>query len=256
MRSQRAIFAALFATLLTCACAARSAPLRQLSDQDIIVAQLLEARRISDHRTSLERRSELVRVASNIPAEKRTTRLWIALRDELMFTAEERRSMQGEAQGEHLLNVAEIVTEWKDRMAIVPLATVIETGGGAMHALAAFGEEAAPTVIQIAMLKDTSKAHSALLTLTLMMNHKSLLPGTRATVTDVARKRLYDKQGVAVLSGAAALAVATGDPALRSRVEQLLSDRNELAKCGVTSLDDINFFLEVANDALKGKGWQ
>jgi hypothetical protein len=76
---------------------------------------------------------------------------------------------------------------------------------------------------------------------------------SRQDILALARDRLAGIQDPAVIIAACKLAVATGDSALRQRVQQLGKERRELQAMGVSDAKLADMVSRMAQDALAGK---
>ena len=152
--------------------------------------------------------------------------------------------------------VAEAVIELQDPRAIPALAGALTTGGGVARALARFGEEAAPAVLDIVMTPEsfTRAVNTGLLTLRLMAEtarrplSDEVLDGMRRA----AGQRLSGQQSVTTLWWAMDLAVLLDDEDLKRTVEQLATNPNEVVIRGVEDPSLVERTMQKAADGLAG----
>ena len=81
----------------------------------------------------------------------------------------------------------------------------------------------------------------------------SLSEASRNAILEVARERLSGVQDAGVISAACALAIATKDPTLRQRVQQLANNRAQLVAMGVSKEASIRLIQTVASRELRKK---
>jgi hypothetical protein len=132
--------------------------------------------------------------------------------------------------GELVAWLAQLVAAFRDPRAIVALAGALGSSPPAIHALAEFGEAAAPAVLQVVeRTPSISVEDDALLTLRFMAEGigGTLSDGTRSRMRRVAKARLTERQeSIVTVWMAIDLAVALNDSELRRIVQSLASDRN------------------------------
>lgn len=147
------------------------------------------------------------------------------------------------ANPERLFELARLVTELREPLAIPALAGTLGTGMGVVRALVAFGEPAAGPVIRTVASAQThyDAVDDGLVTLRMlveMQEERPLDPGTMNQIRGVAAMRLnapgYELASTGVtLRRAIDLAVVLNDPQLRQTVEGLASDPDEVRARGV-----------------------
>jgi hypothetical protein len=156
--------------------------------------------------------------------------------------------LEDDFPGEYYGAVIEVVSESSNPIVLASLVGALGTGGMAQRGLAKFGNDAVEPVVRVARAKtgvivggapgDTPPhvVSDALGTLRLLVEQPTELLTTqsRSVITAVAQERLTGRQHPMVVSAACQLAVATGNPALRARVEQLAFNREELLAMGVS----------------------
>ncbi len=141
--------------------------------------------------------------------------------------------------GEYLFSVLDVVTQHKDDVSIIrPLLPFIGTGNRVVDTLAGFGELAVADVTAVAEsgLATQLDVHSALLVLRRMLERPGNHPvgaSSKAQIAKVATERLSGAQKDTVVMMAIDLAVASGDPQLLQRVQQLARDPAAVQKFGI-----------------------
>jgi hypothetical protein len=128
------------------------------------------------------------------------------------------------ATGEYLALLVQACAQSADPSVIDGLVGVIDTGWGAMRALARFGPTAFDRVLTVASSgTKPMKVSGALITLELMNQTGTLSPEHRARGADVIRTRLSGRQSSIVFSSAIRAAAASDVVDLRERVEAIAS---------------------------------
>lgn len=157
---------------------------------------------------------------------------------------------------EYLFNVLDVVCQQKDDSAIIrPLLPFVGTGNRVVDTLAAFGELAVADVSAIAEsgLASQSDVHSALLVLRRMLERPGIDPlsaQSRARVRKIAGDRLTGSQKDTVVMMAIDLAVASGDPQLVQRVQQLARDPAAVQNLGIGETETVAAIQKRAGAAL------
>ncbi len=160
-------------------------------------------------------------------------------------------------------DLIQLVSQSTRDTSIPALLGALGTGRMASEGLVRFGEKAVPPLLVIARARvgliatggstDTPPhiVSEALHTLeALLRSSAPLRASSKAEILQVVSGRLRTKQEVSVLSAACGLAVATGDAALRNRVQQLADDTREVVALGISDPQSIAFVQGVARRAL------
>lgn len=157
---------------------------------------------------------------------------------------------------ELIAHVAAFVAELKDPKSIPALAGAFESGSTAPpHALAAFGEQAAPAVLSVVTSAQSShyEVEEGLRALRFMIETaRPLTPGTMAQIRSAARLHLMNSKNFATLWYAMDLAVVLKDEQLRKTVESIVSNRSEVVARGITDPKLIEQTQKRAADLLAG----
>lgn len=154
--------------------------------------------------------------------------------------------VNGDFPAEYHFDLIEAVSHSTNPLVISSLAAALGTGRRAQEGLAKFGEQVAPVVLPL--VQQTRLTPGALdepppyvvadaigaLALTIERPEVVLSTPSRLAMIDAARQRLSGRQDPAVITAACRLAVATKDPGLRTRVQQLAQDRRQVTALGVT----------------------
>lgn len=155
--------------------------------------------------------------------------------------------------------VAQAVIDLRDAAAIPVLAGALGTGTAVARALAAFGLQAVPTLLEVvtAVENDPYEVNNGLLALRFIAEKSAAQPLPESVgrqVIAAARKRLATGKGrsTTTLWNAIELAVALKDPELRRIVESIANDRNEVIARGITDPQLIDQTQKYAADALSG----
>jgi hypothetical protein len=141
---------------------------------------------------------------------------------------------------EFTAKLARVVAELRDPRSIPALTGALGTGSPPSLALAAFGEQAAPSVLAVVTARESwyELVNGGLQVLRFMVEGKQTRPLTAGTLNRIrlaAEQRLTDRpRFVTTLWRAIDLAVALDDPSLRQIVQNLASDPNESVARGVT----------------------
>ncbi|HEX7052289.1 MAG TPA: hypothetical protein VF188_18935 [Longimicrobiales bacterium] len=157
---------------------------------------------------------------------------------------------------EYALGLSSVVADLGDPRAIPGLVGSLGAGYKVCRALAMFGEQAAPLVLDaVRSLEETAQIDDALLVLRFMVEGAAGQPLSAATlqqIRSVADRRLTGRQHVTTLWNAMDLAMALNDSGLQQIVEALASDRGEVIARGVTEPDLIEKTQKLARDRLAG----
>lgn len=229
-----------------------------LSSEEIVaqlqVAQLIEQK---EPERAFRIRSNAVHSALQIPVERRADTLNRALLAELVQSSAHLKSGQrlfrGEAEGEYHLFILEAVTDWKDQAVIPALVDCLENAGRVSHALADFGDYAFQPLYRIGAGAEEGDVFGALLTLELMLEKSTINQANKKLLEYLADSKLAMASDFAILTAAATLAVATGNPILRTKVLELVANRQKLVQLGLTHENEQNFFLRITAEALAKK---
>lgn len=192
--------------------------------------------------------------------------LFAALEREARIAAERyARDERGEEIGNHpspglASRLTEVIVELRDPEAIPVLAASLATGATAgMWALADFGEEAAPALLEVARSEDSRprQVDWTLIALRTMVEERGVRPLSDRTlrrIRDVAMQRLMEQHSGAglTLRRAIDLAVVLDDGQLRRIVERLASDPAEVRARGLSDPDVIERVQKRARDGLAG----
>jgi hypothetical protein len=158
---------------------------------------------------------------------------------------------------EFVATLAAAVTELHDPQAIPALSAALFAGPLVSLALADFGERAAPSVVQPVMAPDAwyDTVDGGLISLRFILERRSehpLSPATMAQIRDATTQHLIGKQYFTTLWRAIDVAAVLGDASLRSILELLASDPNEVFARGVEDPDLIKLTEQRAADRLAG----
>lgn len=157
---------------------------------------------------------------------------------------------------ELIAGLAKVVATFRDRRVIPALAGALGSSPQAIHALAEFGEPAAPAVFQVLEnTASTSVEMDAMLALRFMVEGVGgpLSAGTRDRMRQVARERLTTRQeSITTVRSAIDLAVALNDAELRRIVQSLASDRNAVIALRDTDAEMITTTQRIAAERLAG----
>lgn len=160
---------------------------------------------------------------------------------------------------EMYFEVAQAVIDLHDRAAIPALAGALGTGTSVPRALAEFGLQAVPALLDV--VTDAEKyclnVNGGLLALRFIVEQREAYPlpaSLRNQIIAAARQRLATGKGLfdTTLLWAIDLAVALKDPELQRIVESISSDRNEVIARGITDPQLIEQTQKRAHDALSG----
>jgi hypothetical protein len=128
--------------------------------------------------------------------------------------------------GEYLAALVQACSQSPEPVVIDGLISVIDTGNMAQAAIARFGALAFDRTSAVALHDDVpSRISGALYTLGKMAASGVLTQRQQTELVDVARARLQGVQPDVVWSAAMKLAIATGDPALRAKVQDIALGR-------------------------------
>jgi hypothetical protein len=162
---------------------------------------------------------------------------------------------------EFVNDIARVVAELRDPEAIPALTAALGSASVVPHALAGFGEQAAPLVLAVVLSADSwyEAVNEALIALRFMVEMSSirpLSPGTLSEVRRAAELRLTrpgDPPGTGTtLRWAIDLAVALDDPVLRRIVEVLATDWNAVVARGIEDAGLVDQTQKRAIDRLAG----
>ena len=162
--------------------------------------------------------------------------------------------IQGERITQYRFDLAHAASQSKNPIVIPALVGVLGAGPPIARALAKFGEQAVEPIAEIARndhpVRET--VQYAIEALQNMVDSGAMLSANaRGMIRDVARQRLEGKQYFSWVAAASKLAVATGDPVLRRRVEQLVADPAELSRMGIDGEAAVRHVTKAASEALK-----
>jgi hypothetical protein len=199
--------------------------------------------------------------------ERENSRYHGALRATFTGDSDHARELYEAFWGEDYLFLIEAVGALRDSKAIPALVTALGTGWMTIHAVAAFGEEAAHEVLSLAeggawWSSQVTEAQDALV---LMIDKPQGPPLSRATVERT--KRLVREQltngpdyhgmvrtssldRVSILQGAMSLALALDDPPLRELVASLARDPEAVRRLGVEDSSAVERVQRHAAEAL------
>jgi hypothetical protein len=144
---------------------------------------------------------------------------------------------EGERNGEYRLDVTRAVEQSSNPKVIPALVGALGSGSAVSKALAKFGEAAVDRVARVAREghPDDNAVTDAIWALRYVLEGgKPMSSAARDTILIVALERLTGHQYFLHVGPAAELAIATKDPTLRRRVEQLAADPTEIERMGVT----------------------
>lgn len=159
---------------------------------------------------------------------------------------------------EFIARAASVVADLKDPRAIPALAETLGIGFVTIHALADFGQQAAPAVVQIVMSPESTHyaVDDGLITLRLMverMDQHPLNADTLARIRQAAEHHLTVRQRfIGTTWWAIDLAATLKDPSLRRIVELIASDPSQAVSRGAEDSDDVLQTQMRANDRLAG----
>jgi len=171
----------------------------------------------------------------------------------------------GDFPAEYYRDVIELVSESTRPTTIPALAGALGTGRMVDDALAKFGAQAVPPVLEIARstVGTITEGHAgdtppeivgdALTTLSLILQSPGVPEPSRAAIATVARERLSGLQHPSVVIAACRLAIATRDPALRQRVAELAEDGAQVTAFGISDASRAQQVRLVARQALAGR---
>ncbi len=236
--------------------------------QDVPVAQ----RHLVDWLASgtQSEREAVVAYVRQLQPNARGHELDLALANELLRLDAERRRRRalsggelqaaGDFPAEYHAALIEAVGSSVDPVIIPALVGAIDTGRMANRAIAKFGNAAVRPVLAVALgrrASDGTEARpesisGALSTLTLIVSAAQpteLAPTVSAQIADVARERLTGTQHGSVLAAACELAIATREPSLRYRVDELATTPASIAASGVVDPRSIALVQRVCQNA-------
>jgi hypothetical protein len=223
------------------------------------------------HGTQSERQA-VVAYVKTLGASQRSAALDGALADELKrLDAERRRRASLDREGildlgdfpaDYHAGIIEVLGESSRTVVIPSLTGALDTGWMAVRGLARFGAAAADPVLKVARGEpggDRSNnapavVFGALATLGLILDlpSRAQLPvALQQEIIDVARQRLVGKQHWMVVRAACSLAIATGDPVLRLRVEHIANSPSEIEAMGVSEQRWVGYVERACADAAK-----
>jgi hypothetical protein len=208
----------------------------------------------------------------SIPAERRSAVLQDALIKELarlnaarfdrLARASAGQEVEPEDQegseryGEYRGQVTQAVAQLTNPAAIPALIGALGSGPLVSRALARFGAASVEPVAKAALADhpDPSATADALRALEGVVSSSIVLSSPdRDRVLLAALERLTGVQHFVVVAAACDLAVATGDGALRNRVQQLANDTAQVTGMGITRPSAVSFVRRVAAEALARK---
>lgn len=160
---------------------------------------------------------------------------------------------------EVLGRLTKAVADLKDPASIPALTSALGSGFTVNRALAAFGEQAAPAVLDVVESPQSipDAINHGLITLRFMVEGSRVQPLRAATLKQMRRtaaQKLKTGKGLAVttLWWAIDLAAVLNDSALRRSIQVLATDWNEVAERGITDPDLIEQTQRRAADRLAG----
>jgi hypothetical protein len=255
--------------LLIALCSLYGVSARQITLTEAQVIELLN----SGNQINGER--AVVYIRKYYPREQRSARIDAALLRELGRLNEVRRQRReedragkplvGDFPAEYYRDVIELVSEPTRPTAIPALTGALGTGRMVDDALAKFGAQALPPILEIARSRvgtvsegnagDTPPeiVSDALTTLSLIAPSAGLPEASRAAIAGVARERLSGHQHPSVVIAACKLAIATKDPGLRQRVAQLADDDAQVTALGISDVHRAQQVRLLARQALAGR---
>jgi hypothetical protein len=161
---------------------------------------------------------------------------------------------------ELLGRIATVVADFSDPASVPALASALGSGFTVIRALAAFGEQAAASVLAVVSSSDsgTDAVNHGLITLRLLVENSQTRPLRDATISSIRRateQRLRTGKGLAVttLWWAIDLAAVLNDAQLRHSVERLATDWNEAIARGITDPQLVEQTRKRAADRLAGR---
>ncbi len=175
----------------------------------------------------------------------------------VLQAAKQRKALVNFENPEFIAKVSRVVAELGDPQAIPTLSQAIYGGLTVIRALAAFGEQAAPSVLGVVTSPDShyDLVNHGLITLRFMVETvgtRALSTGTIARTRSAAAQRMTGKQHFSTLLWAIDLAVILNDEELRKIVKALAEDRNEVIARGIKEEYDIQQIQKRAADRLAG----
>jgi hypothetical protein len=162
---------------------------------------------------------------------------------------------------EYVLALQRVVIGLRDSLAIPALAATLGTGGRVTRALAAFGEQAAPSVVAVVTAQESSPyaIDDSLVALRFMLEGAADAPLSAPTLRAIRRAaelRLTEPARLAVTGGtlrrAIDLAIALDDTGLRGTVEELARSPAAVAARGVTDPQMVRTIQKHAAERLAG----
>jgi hypothetical protein len=150
-----------------------------------------------------------------------------------------------------------LVTRLRTPEAIPALVGALRTGLMSAQALAEFGEQAVPAVLNVVRSPENrspAQVRNAVTALRYMIEDPTtvLTLGTLEEIRRVTGQLLTGEQNLTVLERAIDLAVVLGDPSLRQIVESIASDRNQLVARGIEEPERIERIQQRAAEGLRG----
>lgn len=173
------------------------------------------------------------------------------------LNTQERRGETDLMDGPEMIGeLAGLVAEFRDPRSIPALAGALGTSPRAIHALADFGEAAAPAVLDVVKRADDAGVlMDGLVGLRFMaegVRERPLTPRTLSGLKRTAEQRMTGMQPVTTLWRAIDLAVALKDPDLRRTVQSIASDRNAVISRGISDPELIRYTQRLAAERLAG----
>jgi len=197
---------------------------------------------------TLEDRMTAHRLIRQIPVSQRQPYILTALTQELdrldQYLRERRLAIargepleSAEEVGEYIFSVIQVVSDYKDPAIIRPLLPFLGTGSNVINLIVAFGDTAVQQVVDFAgtASADDPGLLGTLLALERLLVSPALSEDSRQSIIKVADQRLMENQPpLGVLDRAIALALATGDSALLTKVWSLANDPVAVQNLGIT----------------------
>jgi hypothetical protein len=212
-----------------------------------------------------QQREAAARAVLDIPPTARDPSILFALiqeLDRLKQDIETRASILASGQSliprgesEYLFTLLDALTQHDDPLVIHPLISFIANGNRPIIAIAAFGELALPEVLTLAS-DDSGDTMPAVMTLQRMLERpvrNPLSASSRQQIVEMAARRLIGNQKESVILAALDLAVATGDPSLIRRVQDIGASASEVRSMGVAETGTVRI-QNRANAVLSARG--
>lgn len=159
-------------------------------------------------------------------------------------------------EGEYLFSLMDTLAQHRDPI-VLPSLLAFMVGKPVLNAIADFGEDAVDAVLVRAASNDVQDDPAMAMEVLSRMLERSgvrqpLSANSRRRLVDLAGARIAPGESVAIVSAAIRLAGATRHPALRSRLQELASSDQAVARLGVASDDHRRILRRDAARALQG----